>query len=72
MPNRKQPQRHIDHAGHSIPSAAAELNMPEGLFRRAVAKGEVEFVEFGGLRRIPPREIERLRQLFGKTDPEVA
>jgi hypothetical protein len=68
MPNRKPPQRHIVHAGFSIPAGAAELNMPEGVLRRAVEKGEVEFVEFGGLRRIPPREIDRLRQLFGKED----
>jgi hypothetical protein len=66
MPSRKPPQRHIVHAGYSIPAGAAELKMPEGLMRRAVANGEVEVVDFAGLRRIPPREIERLRKLFGK------
>ena len=72
MTNRKKPQRHIVHAGYSIPAGAAELKMPEGLIRRAVANGEIETVEFAGLLRITPREIERLRQLFGKEDPEVA
>lgn len=41
-----------------------KLNVPEGAARRAVEKGEVLTVRFGGLRRIPPSEVERLRSLF--------
>jgi hypothetical protein len=66
MPNRKPPERHITHAGFSIPATAKELGMPEGLIRKAVDRGEIEVIPFGGLRRVPPREVERLRCLFGK------
>jgi hypothetical protein len=68
MPSRKSPQRHIIHAGYSIPAGAVELDIPEGVLRRAVEKGQVEYVDFAGLRRIPPREIDRLRGLLGKPD----
>lgn len=65
MPKKSQPAgRHIAHMGFTIPGGAEELNVPEGTLRRAVENGEVETVPFAGLRRIPPREIERLRNLF--------
>jgi hypothetical protein len=65
MPKKKMPSgRHIGHLGYTIPAGAEKLNVPEGALRRAVKKGEVEFVLFAGLPRIPPREIERLRDLF--------
>jgi hypothetical protein len=65
MPKKSKPTgRHIAHMGFTIPGGAEELNVPEGALRRAVENGEVETVKFAGLRRIPPREIERLRSLF--------
>lgn len=65
MPKKKKPSgRHIGHLGFTIPAFAEELEVPEGAVRRAVDKGEVETVWFGGLRQIPPREVERLRSLF--------
>jgi excisionase family DNA binding protein len=70
MPKRKKPSgRHIDHLGFTIPAFAEELKVPEGMVRRAVENKEVEFVWFGGLRRIPPREVERLRSLFKAASP---
>ena len=33
--------------------------------RRAVKNGEIEVIPFGGLQRIPPREIERIRHVLG-------
>jgi excisionase family DNA binding protein len=60
----KPRSKHHRHLGFTIPAAAEELEVPEGAVRRAAANGEIEFVWFGGLRRIPPREVERLRDLF--------
>jgi hypothetical protein len=36
--------------------------------RRAVDRGEIKTIEFGGLRRISDAEIERVRALFGLTE----
>jgi hypothetical protein len=66
MPKKKKPSgRHIGHLGLTIPAFAEALDVPEGAARRAVEKGEVEVVWFGG----PPREVERLRSLFKTTSP---
>ena len=70
MPKKEKPSgRHIRHLGFTIPAFAEELEVPEGTVRRAVKNGEVEVVWFGGLPRIPPREVERLRSLFKVTSP---
>jgi hypothetical protein len=69
MPKKKKPSgHHIGHLGFTIPAFAEELDVPEGSVRRAVERGEVE-IWFGGLRRIPPREVERLRSLFKTASP---
>ena len=68
MADRKVTGRHITHLGYSIPAAAQELNVPEGMFRRAVENKEVEVIWFAGLRRVPPREIERIRAEFGQVE----
>lgn len=62
--------RHIDHLGLTIPAFAEALNVPEGAARRAVEKGEVETVWFGGLRRIPVSEVDRLRGIFKSVPPQ--
>ena len=36
--------------------------------RRIVARGEVKVVEVNGLRRIPDAEVERLRQVLGRSE----
>jgi hypothetical protein len=64
MKARKEVKRHHTHVGFSIPAAAEELQIPESILRRAVKAGDVEVIPFGGLDRVPPREIERLRQTF--------
>jgi excisionase family DNA binding protein len=69
MANRKQVQRHLVRAGNSIPAAARKLGFGEGTVRRAVDRGEIKIVEFGGLRRITDAEIERVRSLFALTEP---
>jgi excisionase family DNA binding protein len=69
MTNRKQVQRHLVRAGNSIPAAAKKLGFGEGTVRRAVDRGEIQIVEFGGLKRITDAEIERVRALFGLTQP---
>lgn len=65
MTNRKQVQRHLMRAGNSIPAAAKKLGFGEGTLRRAVDRGEIKIIEFGGLRRITDAEIERVRAMFG-------
>lgn len=57
-------QRYTPKGGYSIRQAATELNLPEKRVRRAVDRKDVEAVDFGGVIRIPPREVERLRKLY--------
>jgi excisionase family DNA binding protein len=64
MTDKQAPARRNIGGGLSIPAAAAELGLPEYTLRKAVDRGEVTAVKFGGLRRIPPAEIERLRETF--------
>jgi hypothetical protein len=52
------------HRPGSIPAVAAAAKISEQMLRRAVDRGEVEAVSVGGLRRILPREQERLKELF--------
>ena len=52
--------------GLSIPAAAEELAWPEWSLRRAIDRGEVRVCEMAGLRRVPPAEITRLKELLGK------
>ena len=66
---KKLTGRHINHLGFTIPGCAEELKVPEGTIRRAVRNGEIAVVPFAGLDRIPPREIERLRDLFKALSP---
>jgi excisionase family DNA binding protein len=65
MTNRKLVKRHLDRAGNSIPGAAQRLGVGEGTLRRAVDRGEIAVVRFGGLTRITNAEIERVRALLG-------
>jgi excisionase family DNA binding protein len=64
----KQPvpaaKRGFARAGFSIPAAAKELNMAEQTLRRAVDRGEIQSIRFGGVRRIPLGELERIRNVF--------
>ena len=65
MTARNKVRRHLVRAGNSIPAAAKKLGMGEGTVRRAVDRGEISIIEFGGLRRISDSEIARIRALFG-------
>ena len=64
----KEPTQQRPNVGFTIPGAARELQVPEYSIRRAVLLGEVESIAFGGLKRIPPREIDRLRKLFSPSN----
>jgi hypothetical protein len=57
-------------AGNTIPRAAKKLGMGAGQLRRAIDNGEVNYVEFAGLKRIPDAEIERIAALLGLTISE--
>jgi hypothetical protein len=63
---KKRPTRRNLGGGLSIPAAAEELDWPEWSLRHAVERGEVAVFEMAGLRRIPPAEIARLKDLSGK------
>ena len=56
------------HLATSIPWAADELEISPSSMRRIVARGEVKVVEVNGLRRIPDAEVERLRQVLGRSE----
>ena len=64
MTDDQVPARRNIGGGLSIPAAAAELGLSEYTLRKAVDRKEVVAITFGGLRRIPPAEIERLRGTF--------
>jgi hypothetical protein len=59
------PKKSKGRAGNTIPVTAAKLGMGQGQLRRAIEKGEVKYVEFAGLKRIPDAEIERIAALLG-------
>jgi hypothetical protein len=61
-------RRHLERAGNSIPAAAPKIGVSEGQLRRAIDRGQVHVVEFGGLRRITDAEITRVRALLGMAD----
>jgi excisionase family DNA binding protein len=69
--SKRRVRTHLSRAGHSIPSAAVKLGIGEGTLRRAVDRQEIRVVEFGGLKRIPDAEIERVRGLLGLRTPET-
>ncbi len=64
MNDKRTPTRRNIGGGLSIPAAAAELQMSEYTLRRAVDRKEVVAVTINGVRRIPPAEIEKLRETF--------
>jgi hypothetical protein len=50
---------------NTIPEAARRIPCSEGQLRRAIARGEVRTVPFGGLERVTDEEIERVQALLG-------
>ena len=62
------------HRSNTIPAVAERLHphVSEGMLRRAIKKGEVKVIPFGGLDRIPDEEEQKIRELFGlPTEPET-
>ncbi|SFJ31858.1 DNA binding domain-containing protein, excisionase family [Phyllobacterium sp. CL33Tsu] len=50
--------------GHTIKSAAQELDVSPRKVREWIADGTIEPVEFGKLIRIPTAQIEKVRGIF--------
>ena len=68
MADRKVTGRHITHLGYSIPAAAQALNVPEGMFGERWKTRKSRSSGSAGLRRVPPREIDRIRAEFGQVE----
>jgi hypothetical protein len=60
----KKPAKYRQGAGYSLPAAAAALEVSYATLRRAIELKQIRVIDFGGLQRIPPAEIERLRREF--------
>jgi len=61
---REPTRRNSRFRERSIPSVAKRLKLSEHELRRAVQRGEVQTFLWGGLRRIPPAEEQRLALLL--------
>ncbi len=57
-------RRKTPKGGYTIRGFADEADLPEGRVRRAVKRKEIESIELGGVVRIPPRELVRVRDLL--------
>ena len=55
------PKRSKGRAGNTIPDAAKKLRMGPGQLRRAIDNGEVNYVEFAGLKQSLTRKSSGLR-----------
>jgi hypothetical protein len=53
--------------GKTVPEFARAYDLPESQVRRGVELGDVQTVNFAGLKRITPAEETRLCELFGLT-----
>lgn len=51
--------------GYSITAAAKIIPMPRKRLQRAVDRGEVQIIEFGGVSLLSAKEVERIRALYG-------
>jgi excisionase family DNA binding protein len=67
MADRKY-RKHLTRAGNSIPAAAKKIGVGEGTVRRAVDRGEIKVISFGGLVRVTDAEIARVREMLGITE----
>jgi excisionase family DNA binding protein len=58
-------KRRRDGAGYSVPAAAEALGVSYKTLREAIARKQVRVIDFGGLQRVPPSEVKRLKDAFG-------
>jgi hypothetical protein len=56
--------RRVSGAGFSVLGASKETGIPEKRIRAAIERGEVRLVDFGGTKRLPPSEVQRLSELY--------
>jgi hypothetical protein len=67
MSDPKHPTGPRKGAGFTIPAAADEIPVAYRTLLQAVKAGQVEVIEFGGLKRISRAEVKRVRTLlFGE------
>jgi len=59
-------------AGYTIPAAAEAIGCAYKTLLSAALRGQVQVIEFGGLRRVPAAEVTRLKALFHDLGGEVA
>lgn len=57
-------KRRRDGAGYSVPAAAEEVGVSYKALREAIERNQVRTVDFGGLKRVPPSEVKRLKEVF--------
>ena len=57
-------QRETPKGGYTIRGFAAAADLPEGRVRRAVKYNDIDIIKFGGVVRIPSRELEKVRELY--------
>ena len=63
-PDKQIAERETPKGGYSYRGFARASGLPEGRVRAAVRNEEIEVVEFGGVKRIPPRMLEKVNELY--------
>ena len=51
--------------GYTIRQFAEAVDVTEPVIRTAVKNGQIDAVEFNGVKRIPPREYEKWQETWG-------
>jgi hypothetical protein len=57
-------KRRRDGAGYSVPGAAEEIGVSYKTLREAIERNQVRTIDFGGITRVPPSEVARLKEVF--------
>ena len=58
--------------GFTIPKFAQEVDQSDQVIRAAVKNGLIDAVLFNGIRRIPPRELAKWRNIWGEPNSSAA
>jgi hypothetical protein len=54
--------------GYTISQFARATGQTERVIRTAVASGTIAAIDFNGMKRIPPRELQRWRELWAEPE----
>ena len=63
---RKRKRRSPSGPGFTIPQFARAVGETEHVIRAAVRNGSVDAILFNGIKRIPPREKDKWREIWGE------